>query len=103
MVSVPAGSAEVVHVAVLKMSELSATRAGLHSVVLPFIKTTVPVAGRYSPTGEAAVPNGALAPSSFAVNVTAWPCGEGLGEPLTVIAGVSRPTTIVTVFEVDPR
>jgi len=63
--------------AVLKMFELSAVRVELHSVVLPFMKTTVPVAGRYNPTGDNAVPSGALAPRSVAVSVTACPDGAG--------------------------
>jgi hypothetical protein len=66
------------------------------------MKTTVPVAGRYNPTGDNAVPSGALAPRSVAVSVTACPDGAGFSELVTVTAGVSRVTVIVTVGEVDP-
>jgi hypothetical protein len=75
---------------------------GLHSTVLPFMKTTVPVGGTYNPTGDAAVPSGALAPRSVAVSVTACPDGAGFSELVTVAAGVSGLTLIVIGGEVEP-
>src|SRR5664280_1439274 len=102
MESAPTGRVAAVHVAVLKTPEMSATRvAAAHSVVLPFMKTTEPLGGTYDPTGDAMVPSGALAPSSFAVSVTDWPDGAGLSELVTVAVGVSGVTVIVTGAEVE--
>jgi hypothetical protein len=101
MESAPTGNVEVVNVAVLETQVAHAVRVAVPICVLPFMKTTEPVAGRYNPTGEVGVPSGALAPSSVAVSVTACPNGAVGSELLTVAVGVSGVTVIVTGSEVE--